>query len=25
MEVYAANSSYRDIVTRIKALEDSRR
>jgi pilus assembly protein FimV len=25
MEVYGANSSYRDIVTRIKALEDSRR
>ena len=25
MEVYAANSGYRDIVTRIKALEDSRR
>ena len=25
MEVYAANSSYRDVTTRIKALEDSRR
>jgi hypothetical protein len=25
MEVYGMNSNYRDIVTRIKALEDSRR
>ncbi|HVE71109.1 MAG TPA: tetratricopeptide repeat protein [Thermoanaerobaculia bacterium] len=25
MEVYAANSTYRDVTTRIKALEDSRR
>jgi pilus assembly protein FimV len=25
MEVYAANSGYRDVTTRIKALEDSRR
>jgi hypothetical protein len=25
MEVYGMNSTYRDIVTRIKALEDSTR